>query len=80
MATQPALDQALRELKRDPSRPVRVRVDSLDVELRVVAHSSAGLGSRIAALGPWEGETEAELVERLRQARVAGGSAAAPEL
>ena len=69
MATLSMFDKAIERLKRDPSRPVRVRADSLEVELRVVSRPSTGLGTRIAALGPWEGESEADLLERLRQAR-----------
>ncbi len=43
-------------LKPDPSHPVHARVDDLDVELRAVPHrrrQEPGLGSRMAALGPW---------------------------
>lgn len=74
MATQPVFEKAVEDLKRDPSRPVRVRVDALDVELRVVGGAAGALGTRLAELGPWDGETEAELVSRLHQARAAGGS------
>jgi hypothetical protein len=34
------LDEAVIQLKRDPSSPVRARVGELDVELRVVGDSS----------------------------------------
>jgi len=52
----PSLEEAVAELKRDPSHPVQARVDGLDVELRVVPSNDAhpGVGSRLAAIGPWE--------------------------
>lgn len=65
------------ELKRDPRRPVHARVDNLDVEIRVVeapAQAGAGLGDRMAAAGPWRGETEDEILEILREARRSGSS------
>lgn len=59
------LDEAIRALKRDPTHPVRVKVDEqLTVELRAVAIE--GTAKRSAAdvfrdLGRWEGETGADL-------------------
>ena len=77
------LEEALATLRRDPVHPVRAHVDDLDVELRLVAVSKAdttpGLGDRIAAAGPWEGETTEELIQILREGRDAGGSAEPPE-
>jgi hypothetical protein len=77
-----SLEEALAELKRDPSHPVQVRVDGLDVELRVVPSNDAhaGAGSRLAAIGPWEGIALGELERVLREGREAGGSASAPEM
>src|SRR3954464_14199672 len=48
----PSLEEAVAELKRDPSHPVHARVDGLDVELRVVPSNETqpGLGSRLAAI------------------------------
>ena len=78
-----ALEEALVKLRHDPSLPVRARLDELDVELRVVsAHPeepAPGLGDRMAAAGPWEGETTEELIRILREGRDAGGSAEPPE-
>lgn len=78
-----ALEEALAKLRNDPSRPVRAQLDELDVELRVVtAHreeAAPGLGDRMAAAGPWEGETTDELIRILREGRDAGGSAEPPE-
>ena len=58
------LDEAIQALKRDPTHPVRVRVDEkLTVEVRAVEHGA--LPKRSAAdafreLGRWEGETGAD--------------------
>jgi hypothetical protein len=77
-----SLEEAVAELKRDPSHPVQARVDGLDVELRVVPsnETSLGVGSRLAAIGPWEGIALDELDRILREGREAGGSAPAPEM
>jgi len=39
-----------------------------------------GAGSRLAAIGPWEGIALEELDRILREGREAGGSAAAPDM
>ena len=64
------------ELRRDPSTPVHLVVDGIDVEVRraetaVVpgATDQSNLGDRIAALGPWEGESTDELEQIIRQGR-----------
>ncbi len=61
---------------------VRARCDELTVELRAVTEPSEAqrLGDALAALGPWEGESTAELMSRLREPRAAGGSAEPPKL
>ena len=56
------LDEALEALKRDPSRPVQVRVDDeLTVEVRAVSAVQKARGKSAAdvfrELGRWEGET-----------------------
>jgi hypothetical protein len=76
------LDEALAQLKRDPSRPVRARIGELDVEMRVIAggvQGQPGLGDLMAAAGPWEGESTEELIGILREGRDAGGSSEPPE-
>jgi hypothetical protein len=76
------LEEALMALKHDPSHPVRAHVDDLDVELRAVPHrrrQGPGLGTRMAALGPWQGESTEEIIRILREGREAGGRAAPPE-
>jgi hypothetical protein len=71
------LEEAVEELKKNPDHPVRAHLDSLDVELRAVGAQEAPirLGDALAQLGPWEGESAEELIERLAEARRAGGSA-----
>lgn len=76
------LEEALARLKRDPIHPVRAHVDDLDVELRAVPsrrREGPGLGTRMAALGPWQGESTEEIIRILREGRQAGGRAAPPE-
>jgi hypothetical protein len=79
-----ALEEALAKLRHDPSRPVRVHLDELDVELRVVTarneEPAPGLGDRMAAAGPWEGESTEEIIRILREGRDAGGNAETPEI
>jgi hypothetical protein len=78
----PSLEQAIAQLERDPSHPVQVRLNGLDVELRVVPSNdtSLGVGSRLAAIGPWDGISLDELDRILREDRAAGGSAPAPDM
>lgn len=86
---QPALkpvtiEDALAALKRDPTHPVCVHVDAvdMDVELRAVIRprrTGSGLGSKMAALGPWQGESLEEITTILREGRRAGGSALPPD-
>jgi hypothetical protein len=78
-----SLEDALAELKRDPRQPVHARIDGLEVEIRVVEKSAtlgAGLGDRMAAAGPWQGETEEEILAILRDARRAGGAEEPPSM
>jgi len=76
------LEKAVEALKRDPSRPVRAQVDDLDLELRAVGSESrpVRLGDFLSSLGPWEGESTAELCARLKEARASGGSSEPPRL
>jgi hypothetical protein len=66
------LEQAVAELKRDPSQPVHARVDDLELELRVVPSNEAhvGIGTRLAAIGPWEGVALEDLMRILRDGRI----------
>lgn len=76
------LDQAVEALKRDPTHPVRARVDELTVELRAVPE---GPQYRTAADAfrdiRWHGdESLDELLEFFRNARREGGSRKVPAL
>lgn len=76
------LEEAVEQLKRDPSRPVRAAVDGFTVEVRAVSAMS-GLESAadlLAAIGPWEGETTDEILAMLGAARAAGGKRSVPGL
>lgn len=81
-----SLDEAVEALKRDPTQPVRAKVDDLTVELRAVdADASVTSGSGSAAdvfreIGAWEGETLEELLAFFADARRQGGSRSVPRL
>jgi len=80
------LDQALAQLKRDPSHPIRLVVDGMEIELRRPTEPAmipgpadqSNLGDRMAAIGPWQGESTEEIIQILRQARRGDGKL--PEL
>lgn len=69
-----ALERAITVLKRDPARAVSLRVDDLDLELRVAAPSprAASAADFFQEIGPWEGETTEEILELLGEARRQG--------
>jgi hypothetical protein len=77
-----ALEEAIEALKRDPTHPVRARVDDLTVELRAVPESQKGKSAADAfrEIGPWEGETLEELLTFFAEARRQGGSRPIPDL
>jgi hypothetical protein len=70
-----ALDEAIEALRRDPSQPVRARLDNLTVELRAVPEPSRGRSAAdvFREIGPWEGETLDELLTFFAEARRQGG-------
>jgi hypothetical protein len=59
------LDEAIQALRADPTHPVLVKVDEgLTVEVRAVkplAPAKKTLGDLLREIGPWEGESGAEL-------------------
>jgi hypothetical protein len=67
------LDEAIQALKRDPTHPVRVRVDEeLTVEVRAVEPTAVprrSAADAFRALGRWEGETGVELDALFADAR-----------
>jgi hypothetical protein len=70
------LNEALAALRRDPTRPVRARIDDLTVELRAIpdARADQSAAELFQEIGPWEGETTEELSALFEQARRAGGN------
>lgn len=78
------IEEAVAQLRRDPTHAVRARVDKMDVELRAmpapIEKGTRKLGSRMAALGPWLGESTEEILRLLREARARGGSIAPPKI
>jgi hypothetical protein len=79
-AAKTPLDEALASLRRDPTHPVRVHMEGMDVELRAVAtpQPEMPIGDYLASLGPWEGENTEELLKLLHEGRRAGGSEEPP--
>jgi len=71
------VEEAVAALKRDPTHPVRLMLDGIEVELRrspetgIIqgVNDQSNLGDRIAAIGPWQGESTEELIEILRSGR-----------
>jgi hypothetical protein len=58
------LDEAIQALRRDPTHPVLVKVDEgLTFEVRAVEPPAPAktLGDLLREIGPWEGESGAEL-------------------
>jgi hypothetical protein len=65
------LDEAVRQLKREPGQPVRATVEGLTVEVRVVPELPVNRSAAelFAEIGPWEGETTDEMLQFLAEAR-----------
>ena len=76
------LEEALHELRQEPSRPVRARVEGMVVEVRVVPEGAAGRSAAdaFAEVGPWQGETTDEIMAILAEARREGSSRGVPKL
>ena len=65
------IEEAIEQLRRDPTRPVRTRVGNLTIEVRAVVEPPARRSAAdiFADLGPWAGETTEELLAMLAEAR-----------
>jgi hypothetical protein len=76
------IEEALEELRRDPTRPVRTRMGDLTIEVRTVPEPGLRKSAAdiFADLGPWEGETTEQLLAMLAEARGRGGQRGVPEL
>lgn len=73
-----ALEQAFEQLRIEPDQPVEAEIGGLLVELRVKPRRSAADVFR--EIGPWEGESTAELLQRLEDERRRGGTKEPPSL
>ena len=73
-ATYTTIEEAVAQLKRDPARVVKLRLDDVTVEMRALPeHAPAGTAAELfARVGPWAGETTEELQQLLAE----GGDAA----
>jgi hypothetical protein len=76
------IEEAVEQLKRDPSQPVRTRVGGLTIEVKAVPEV---LADRSAAelfveLGPWAGESTEQMLELLASSRRQGGRRSVPDL
>lgn len=71
------LDEAVAQLEKDPTHPVRARIGDMTVEVRPVVEAAGDRSAAdvFAALGPWAGETTDELLQLLSDARRRGGRA-----
>ena len=76
------IDEALAQLEKDPRTPIVVTVRGLEVEIRVVAPCDrpppASAREAFERLGPWEGESQDEILRVLREARLAGATTGEP--
>ena len=63
------LEEAVAELKRDPSLPIRVVVNDVEVELRLVSESSAQPSYDALNGARWHGESAEELIRIIREGR-----------
>ena len=76
------LEEALWDLRQEPDRPVRARVEGMVVEVRIVAEVAGGRSAAdaFAEIGPWQGETTAEIMAILGEARREGSNRGGPRL
>lgn len=76
------IEEAVEELKRDPTHPVRTQLGGFAVEIRAVAAPAPekSAAQTFADIGPWVGETTAEILELLARARREGGRRSVPRL
>lgn len=65
------LEEAVAELKRDPSHPLRLAVNDVEVEVRLVGVEQAQtpVDDIMCGAGPWEGESTEDLIRIIREGR-----------
>lgn len=68
------IEEVVEQLRRDPGHPVRARLGGLAVEVRAVPErgTQKTAAELFAEIGPWAGETTAEILELLADARRKG--------
>jgi hypothetical protein len=76
------LEEAVAQLKRDPSQPVRTSVGDLTIEVRAVVEppSRQSAADAFGDVGPWQGETTQEMLALLAAARERGRQRTLPDL
>jgi hypothetical protein len=76
------IEEALEQLKRDPTQPVRTNVGGLTIEVRAIPAQTADRSAAdiFADLGPWAGESTEQMLELLAAARRRGGQRSIREL
>lgn len=73
-----ALEAAFEQLRLEPDRPVQAEIGGLVVEMRLKPRRSAADVFR--EIGPWEGESTTDLMQRLEEERRRGGTKEPPRL
>jgi hypothetical protein len=76
------IEEAVEQLKRDPTQPVRASVGGLTIEVRAVPEPAGDTSAAevFAGLGPWAGETTEQILELLAAARRQGGQRSVSDL
>lgn len=74
------LEDAVAELKRDPSHPVRLAVSDVEVEMRLVGGAAAKADDDVMNGATWHGESAAELIQMIRDGRELDDPAEVPHL
>jgi hypothetical protein len=69
-----ALREAIDQLKRDPTQPVRTTIEGMAVELRAISEASSPrtAADAFAKVGGWVGESTDEILSILAEARREG--------
>ncbi len=70
------LDEAVAQLEQDPEHAVTAEVSGMVIELRCRGRRTAA--DIFKEVGPWEGESQQELTDLLREGRRNGGSGEPP--
>lgn len=76
------LEDAIADLKRDPSHPLRLAVSDVEVEMRLVGGGTMNANTSDDVLNgaTWHGESAAELIQIIRSGREQDDPGEAPHL